>query len=317
MHRILVSVVNYCDPEFAFTVKSLWENAKNKNSLIFSLVSEDRAKYDFSFIPQDQLVYRHYDLSEYRGGLCWARNLATKVGHHYDFFIQFDSHTLATFAWDEKAIKAYNSLPDVKRIISYCPAEYEILPNGQITTDAFPDKATIAKDFSSLIPGFTFPVYERIDDGSIHNGIWVTCCYLFAPKEWVDEVGIDQSSSFNTEEFSLSLRNYHKGWKIFAIGAKDVFHHSSHRQPTGVVTRRDLRPWADDRRFAYWSHVRKATNNLSKLLSGNLDVPLETVKEFLSLAGISTKYLEYNPEYYSHIDIPNRGYGMPPERDYN
>ena len=72
MKKILVSIANYCDPEFYSTMLSLWEQAKNKEDLYFSIVSEDNKEYDLSFIPSSQLFYRHFDLSEYRGGVCWA-----------------------------------------------------------------------------------------------------------------------------------------------------------------------------------------------------------------------------------------------------
>ncbi len=317
MSKTLVSIVNYCDPEFYSTVRSLWENAEEPENLIFSLVSEDTVKYDFPFIPSKQLVYRHFDLSEYRGGLCWARNLATKVDQEYDYFIQFDSHTYATFGWDIKAIELYKTLPDGKNIISYCPPDYEINQDGSINTSVYPNISLLASDFTRLIPGFTFPGYSLLDLGEVRAGIWVTCCYLFAPKAWVEEVGISERSAFNTEEFSLSLRTFAKGWKVYARGGRDVFHHSSHRQPDGVVTRRDLRPWADERKEKYWEHVKKATTAVSSLMAGLEDVPKEKVEEFLDLIGLSKSYLKYDPEYYSYIVIENRGYGMPPEREYS
>ncbi len=317
MSKILVSVVNYCDPEFLFTVKSLWDNAKNKENLIFSLVSEDNIIHDFGFIPENQLVYRHYDTSRYRGGLCWARNLAIDVPYDYDYFIQFDSHTYATPEWDQLAIDFYRQLPEGKKIVSFCPAEYEIRQDGSIDTNANPFMSTIATYFNDVVPGFTFPGYKLLKEGETKIGFWVTCCYLFAPKSWVDEIGIDPLSSFNTEEFNLSLRTYAKEWTVYSKGTREIFHHSSHKQPNGVVTRRDLRPWADDRKEDYWRHVESATAFISRLMSGQEDVSKQKVQEFFNLTGISSKYLEYNSEYYSHIDIPNRGYGMPPRRDYN
>jgi hypothetical protein len=318
MSKILVSVVNYCDPEFLFTIKSLWESAENKDDLIFSIVSEDTENYDLSFIPESQIIYRHYDLSEYRGGLCWARNLASKVEADFDYFIQFDSHTYAHPGWDKKALEFYKSLPqNEKKIISYCPADYEIMTDGSIEVDeVYPNKATIASDFTTLIPGFSFPTYQIIPDAILQTGYWVTCCYLFAPKEWLLDVGISPTSSFNTEEFKLSLKTYALGWKVYAKAARDVFHHSSHRQPNGTITRRDLRPWSDERKSKYWNHVKQETNDLSMLMSGQKEIPLEKVQEFFEVTGISKKYLNYIEDYYSHVVIENRGYGMPPARDY-
>lgn len=315
-NKLLVSVVNYCDPEFYSTIKSLWYSAKNKDKIFFSLVSEDITKFNFDFIPSNQIRYLHYDISEYRGGLGWARNLAIDIDLDYDYFIQFDSHTYAAPEWDQIAYDRYVSINSTdKFIIAYAPASYEILEDNSIdyTVDNFISK--YAYYYSNMIPGFKFPGYHVLKMNEIVQSYWATCCYLFAPKKWVQEVGINKYESFNTEEIALSLRTFSSGWKIYSIGTRDVFHHESHKQPNGIVTRQVLRPWADDRKDSYWSHVEKSTNRLSLLLSGNLDVPKQDVVKFFELTGISTQYLSFIENYSSHIVIPDRGFGMPPRKD--
>lgn len=314
--KILVSVVNYCDPEFYSTIVSLWKNAKNKEKLFFSLVSEDSVFHDFSFIPQNQIRYLHYDLSEYRGGLGWARNLAVDIDLEYDYFIQFDSHTLASFGWDDLAYKRYTAInDDDKFIIAYAPAAYEILNTGVADLNVDNTVSKCAQYYENVIPGFKFPGYKILELDEVVVSYWATCCYLFAPRSWVKEVGIGKDESFNTEEISLSLRTFAAGWKIYSIGTRDVFHHESHRQANGVITRQTLRPWADERRDSYWAHVEKSTDKLSLLLSGLLDIDKAHVIEFCKKTGLSEKYLEFIPNYSSHIIVENRGFGMPPRRD--
>jgi hypothetical protein len=317
MQTILVSVVNYCDPEFYSTVKSLWDKANKKDNLYFSLVSEDKIRHDFSFIPSDQIRYLHFDLSKYRGGLGWARNLAVSIDTDYDYLMQFDSHTYAHRGWDEKAINNFENVKKISKkcIIAYAPADYEILSNGEIDTNTGNMNSISATYYNELIPGFKFPGYSLLNIGEVRRSYWATCCYLFAPKQWVEEVGISRNESFNTEEFCLSLRTYAKGWEIYSIGARDVFHHQSHRQPNGTVTRASLRPWADDRRDNYWRHVTEATDRLSLLMSGQLDISKEIVGSFFNSTGIDLKYLDYIDNYSSHVVLDNRGFGMPPRRD--
>lgn len=315
MPRLLVSVVNYCDPEFYNTVKSLWDNAAVKDSLIFSLVSEDRVEQDFSFIPSSQLIYRHFDISSYRGGVSWARHLAVDVDVDYDYLIQFDSHTLASKGWDTSAVKTYCSIEDAKYIIAYAPADYELNSDGTPEIKNVPRTySSIAATYGQFIPGFNFPGYDRVPDGDPTRGFWVTCCYLFAPISWVKEVGISKDSSFNTEEISLSLRTFAKGWKVYAVQSRDVFHHDSHRQPNGEVTRVVNRPWSDGRRESYWSHVEGATDFLGRLIAGLEDVPKDAVEAFFDSTGVDKKYMSCHPNYHSYIDIPNRPLGMPPRR---
>ena len=317
MKKILVSIVNYCDTEFYSTIFSLWDQAKNKESLYFSIVSEDNQEYNLSFIPKEQLLYRHFDLSEYRGGVCWARNLAIRVDIEYDYFIQFDSHTQASLGWDVLAIERYEKLNinNEKFIIAYAPADYEIMSDGSVNFDAACKVSAYGSYFSELVPGFKFPGYSVLEIDKVVRSYWATCCYLFAPKKWVDEVGISGKESFNTEEFALSLRTYAQDWKIYSIGTRDVFHNQSHRQANGSVTRETLRPWADGRKEFYWKHVEESTNRLSSLMSGSLDVPKEKVYNFLKESGIDTKYTEFIPEYASHIVVEPRPLGLPPRRD--
>jgi hypothetical protein len=317
MKKILVSIANYCDTEFYSTVFSLWDQAKNKDSLYFSIVSEDKKEYDLSFIPKDQLLYRHFDVSEYRGGVCWARNLATQVDVDYDYFIQFDSHTQASSGWDILAIERYEKLNtnNEKFIIAYAPADYEIMSDGSVNFDAASKVSMYGFLFSELVPGFKFPGYRVLEMGHVVRSYWATCCYLFAPKEWIDEVGISKDESFNTEEFCLSLRTYAKDWKIYSIGTRDVFHNQSHRQANGSATRETLRPWADGRKESYWAHVEESTNRLSALMSGQLDIPKEKVYSFLKESGIDTKYTDFIPNYSYHVIVEPRALGMPPRRD--
>lgn len=315
-NKLLISVVNYCDPEFYNTVKSLWDKAVYKDRLFFSLVSEDKKEFDFSFIPDDQIRYLKYDISQYRGGLGWARNLATDIDINYDFFVQFDSHTYASYGWDAMAYLRYKKISenDNKFIICYAPAGYEILPNGDIDFRSGNIISKYAKYYDQLIPGFKFPGYEELIHDQEVISYWATCCYLFAPKAWVDEVGISKVESFNTEEFCLSLRTFAAGWRIYSIGTRDTFHHESHRQLNGTVTREVLRPWADERKEDYWKHVEEATNRLSLLMSGHLDVPKEKVQQFFQHTGLPHKYLKFIPNYSSHVVVEERSLGMPPRR---
>lgn len=315
MTKLLVSVVNYCDPEFYRTVELLWNNAYNKKDLIFSIVSEDEVQNDFSFIPSNQLIYRYFDLTKYRGGVCWARKLATTVSVEYDYLIQFDSHTIPMPGWDRSAIRRYLDIGGDKYIVSYAPADYELNKDGSPELQKVPRPfSSMAKQYTELIPGFKFPGYSQVNSSSPEKGYWVTCCYLFAPKQWVEEVGFDENSSFNTEEFLLSLRTFSKGWSIYGLQTLDTYHHDSHIQPDGSVTRQTKRPWADCRKEDYWAHVEAATDFLGRLMAGLEDVPIYNVQSFFEKTGISKDLMNCPSSYSSYIEIPNRGFGMPPRR---
>ena len=315
IEKILVSVVNYCDPEFYETIKSLWDNASNKDRLIFSIVSQDIEKHNFDFIPTNQLIYRYFDMSKWVGGICAARNLAVDVNVEYEYFIQFDSHTIATEGWDSKAIRLYRSLGDQdKYIVSSGTPSYVRNQEGNIETGMGDIWGNRAVPSDHVVPGFFFPYYAAMQEKEKVEGFWVTCLFLIAPYEWVKEVGISKDSSYNTEEFNLSLRSHAKGWKIFNKGHRVVFH-QWHDQNIAIETRRNKRPWADKFTEEYWKHAEKATNFTGRLIAGLEDVPLDKVKSFFKLANINEKYCENPDNYYNILDqtkIDNKHIGMPP-----
>lgn len=318
--KILVSIVNYKDPEFYKTVVSLWENAYYKDSIVFSLVSEDDQEFDFSFIPKDNLVYRHFPTTEYYGGLCWARNLATQVSFDYDYFVQFDSHTRATSNWDKKGYEKYKyievTFPEEKVLICYAPPSYLVDSSGDDLFDLDDDNrfGMYAAQYGHVAPGYEFPSYITLKGTEITKHYWTTCMYIFAPKAWVDEVGVDGEGSFSTEEFNQSLRTFAKDWVVYAIGARDVFHqhHDSYlRNETKTIRR----PWGDAREEAYWEHVIKATNHLGRLISGLEDVPLDAVERFFAATGLDTKWMQTEGDYYKGVEKRATSWGMPPRPD--
>ena len=296
------------------TIKSLWENAEMKENLIFSLVSEDFKEYDFSFIPSNQLYYKHFPLTEdsleYRGGVCWSRNLALQATQDYDYYVQFDSHTLAIKDWDIMALSAYESVKHVwdKIIISGHPADYEYFPDGSINFYQFPLTPTYVENLEGLVPGYTFPKYYSVPLKEYRESAWITGCYIFAPKKWVDEVGIERQWSFNVEEFMMTIKSFNFGWKTLSYGQRHVFHHSSHLMPDGSVTRNRFRPWADKRADA--SNLDLVTESFTLIAGIN---KLLSLYNFFNINKLDKKYLEYIQDYHQYGKaIKRQNLGMPP-----
>jgi len=319
--KLLVSIVNYKDPEFFETVRSLWDTCDFKDSIVFSLVDEDETPKDFSFIPEKNLIYRYYPSDKYYGGLCWARNLATQVDFDYEYFVQFDSHSRARNGWDRKGYENYKyieaAFPEEKVLICYAPPSYFIDKEGNVNleleTNKFGQRAVWYKD---LVPGYEFPGYRELTGTEVAKTYWTTCMYMFAPKAWIDEVGVDGVGAFSTEEFNQSIRTFSKGWSIYAIGARDVFH--QHHDSWGRnYTKAALRPWGDERENAYWDHVLRATNHLGRLLAGLEDVPIEKVKEFFKVTEIDERFLGMSDAYYDMVNARGKALGMPPRPNRN
>ena len=168
--------------------------------------------------------------------------------------------------------------------------------------------------FNTFAPGYGFPGYTTLKATEVRSHYWTTCMYIFAPKAWVDEVGVDGVGAFSTEEFNQSLRTFAKDWVVYSVGARDVFHqhHDSHlRNETKTIRR----PWGDAREDAYWDHVIKATNHLGRLISGLEDVPLEAVERFFVATGLSTEWMNIKGNYYEGVNKFSQQIGMPPRPD--
>jgi hypothetical protein len=188
-------------------------------------------------------------------------------------------------------------------MISYAPPSYSY---DELGNDVFGDfkgennYGRCALNYKEFAPGYEFPRYVEIRATEIIKSYWTTCMYIFVPKLWVDEVGVDKFGSFNTEEFNQSLRTFAHGWSVYAVGAKDVFH-QHHDSPLRHETKAIRRPWGDDRKDAYWEHVKEATNHLGRILKGLEDIPLKKVEEFFEAASIDKSWLHVEGDYFGGL----------------
>ena len=108
-NKILVSMIAYREKYLEQSVKDCYEKADNPQNLIFSVVSEQAKESlhaDLSFIPKNQLIYRKYDLSEYRGVL-WSRHKTTEVSANYDYILYTCGHNRFAKSWDTKVFTEY------------------------------------------------------------------------------------------------------------------------------------------------------------------------------------------------------------------
>jgi len=109
MDKIFVSLAGYRDPDLINTVRSFYENAKNKDNLFFSLVSHEgpETNFDFSFIPKEQISYQKIDY-KLADGACSGRHLANSLlSDQYKYFLHTDSHSRAKVEWDRMLIDEY------------------------------------------------------------------------------------------------------------------------------------------------------------------------------------------------------------------
>ena len=315
MSKILVSIIAYKEKDLRGTVLSCYENAKNKNDLLFSIVEEDHEKNysDLSFIPSNQIVYKKYDLSKYRG-ILWARNHTTEVDFDYDYILYICGHTMFEKGWDTICLleysKAINKRGSYQAVLTYCGPDYEEDQDGLIkyhNTELNIEEnlyvETIPTD--TFIPGFWFPPAKSPEkNNDVHEGQWIHFTWCFANKEFVKEVPLDPEMNFNGEEPYVTVQAWCRGWRFYATSEILYWHNTVKKYP-GDKKPRYLthRPWMDNNKRDYWKNSDESMNKLNLLLSGNLkgkygDISKNQVLEFCAASGMNPKYTEYNPEYY-------------------
>lgn len=318
--KILVSIISYKEGDLIGTVLDCYNKAKNKQDLMFSIVEEHYPEFysDLSFVPDNQMLYSKFDLSEYRG-ILWARDLTTKqVSVDYDYVLFICGHTRFEQDWDATCLleytKAKNKSETGKAVLTFCPPDFEYNDDWSIkyknrvetnlyhpSIEGYDPRSQSPSDF---IPGYWFPIgHVPPEDEDVHENYWVHFTWCFSEKSYVDEVPLDPEMNFNGEEPYISLQSWGRGWRMFATSKIFSYHHLSRKYPGEQLSRYNTaRPWADDKKKDHWEHSRRAMLKLNMLFSGKLegkygDISLETAQSYCKKSGISLKWTEYNPEY--------------------
>jgi len=322
MAKILVSIISYKEGDLLGTVKDCYDKAKNKEDLVFSIVEEHYPEFysDLSFVPEDQIIYRKFDLSKYRG-ILWARDLTTKgLPFEYDYVLYMCGHTRFEKDWDETCIKEYSNIlqnsGSKKAVLSFQSPMFEVNEDGTLEfeksigpkVNTYYPRLDITKDFGyDFAPGYWFPdVREVPTDKTFTQSYWIHFTWCFASKEFVEEVPFDTSIGWTAEEIYCSLQAWSKGWKIFATPTIMYYHHTIRKYPGEKELRNDThRPWADKNKDSYWANVDYSILRLNKLLSGKLEdedrfkINQDIILDYCRESGLNTKYTEYNPNYHN------------------
>jgi hypothetical protein len=320
--KILVSIISYKEGDLLGTVLDCYEKARNKESLLFSIVEEHYPEFysDLSFVPENQMLYRRFDLSKYRG-ILWARDLTTRnlpSHYEYDYVLFICGHTRFEEGWDIVCLseyeKAKNKSVTNKAVLTLCPPDFEynedwsIKYKNKVKTNLYHPSITgwdpRTQSTSDFIPGYWFPIgHAPPEDNDVHENYWIHFTWCFADKSYVEEVPLDPEMNFNGEEPYVSLQSWGRGWRMFATSKIFAYHHLSRQYPGEKLSRYNTaRPWADDKKNDHWEHSRKAMLKLNMLFSGKLEgkyggISLETVQEYCRKSGINLKWTEYNADY--------------------
>ena len=99
--KIFISVASYQDPLLLETLCSAYQNAENKDNLVFGVCEQaDNGINVHSINFKDQIKYELLDPVMAKGP-CWARARIQSLISNEDYFLQIDSHTIFAKNWDK------------------------------------------------------------------------------------------------------------------------------------------------------------------------------------------------------------------------
>lgn len=302
MTKILVSMVAYREKNLEASVRSCWERADNPEDLLFSIVSEassENLHADLSFIPEEQILYRKYDLSEYRGVL-WSRAKTMETDFEYDLALITCGHNLFATSWDtiskNALMRAQAKTKDGKAVVTFCAPEYTYNEDGSYNLGTLMDgiyENKYHRQFSEeYFPGHGFPAVVPVSkEEDVVEGVYYQASWVFADKQFFKDVPLEEDINYHAEEIYLSVKSWCAGYRFFATHKLIYIHDTGKKYPGEDKPRfATHRPWLDMNRDAFWKQSDESMIKLNNLLSGNLEVPLEKILEYAEFSGLNKKW---------------------------
>ena len=303
---IFISIASYQDPLLVSTIFSAYENAENKNDLIFSICDQSENVINVNEITfSDQIHYDHVD-PLFSKGPCWARHRAQSFFNEEDFFLQVDSHTQFAPKWDSVFIKELEKISAnqeideyfKKPIITSYPRSFKVLDfeKGLFelnTGDKHTQVITYRKDSLFLKGSFSRQIGIPTKHSDITHAILLAAGCIFTKGAFVKEIPYDPNYYFYGEELSLAMRAFTNGYSFFHIPDVPLFH--LYTDTSDIPRKLHWDPEDDQKRAVKWTELdKKSLNRLDDLFADKVEEPLSLGKErsledYALISGIDLK----------------------------
>lgn len=300
-------MIAYREKYLAESVKDCYEKASNPERLIFSIVSEqhlDSLHADLSFIPKNQLIYRKYDLSEYRGVL-WSRHKTTEVDLDYDHILYTCGHNRFAKSWDTLTLAEYSKAKahSAKPVLTFAAPEIFYSEDEKAIIGSSNGRtknhwrSTLDEDY---VPGHGWSSQKPIPDiDDVLEETYLQYSWVFASKDYVDEVPLDPDINYHAEEIYMTVKTWCAGWRMYASPVIMYYHDTVKKYPKEVLSRMAThRPWADINKDAFWKQSDETMLKLNELLSGNTKyASKEEINEYCKFSGLNPEWCKPNKNY--------------------
>ena len=295
--KIFISVASYQDPLLLETLCSAYENAENKDALIFGVCEQADSGIDIQSINfKNQIKYELLDPVMAKGP-CWARARVQQLMTDEEYFLQIDSHTIFTKSWDKILLNYHSWLEKCLEnnfVITGYPRGFK--PNKELTSF---ELNTAYKETL----GITFREKRMFEDGYYSmqksfpantelpaRGLLIAGGFIFAKKAFVTLIPYDPKFYFHGEELSVALRLYTNMWDVVHIPRIPLFH--LYTDVENMIRKLHWDPEDEKNRAIKWNELdRLSKSRLGQLINQKLEPPfglgsLRSVKDFGVLSGV-------------------------------
>ncbi len=295
--RIFVQIASYRDTECQWTVKDLFEKARNPERIFVGICwqtvpEEDQDCFLVETRPE-QVRIREFHIKDSKG-VGWARNQVQKLWEGEEYTLQIDSHMRFVKDWDSKMIDVLNNCESSFPVISTYPPEYtppDKLSEGSITyliSKEFRDQG-VPKQDSYLIPVEKAPSKPML-------GAFCSAGFMFSPSTVIEDVPYDPYVYFLGEETTLSVRLWTSGWDLFAPNEELIYHYYGARE-------KRTKHWKDHKD---WNEINKrSSRRVRHLLGVEISTDPEVIVE-LDKYGLGSRRSLSDYERFSGVDFKNQ-----------
>ena len=300
---IFISIASYQDPLLVSTIYSAYQNANDKDALVFGVCDQsDNPDNILDIEFAKQIHYDHVD-PLFAKGPCWARHRAQSFFQDEDYFLQIDSHTQFSPGWDEKFITELNKIESMgasddyfaKPIITSYPRSFEVLDfeKGLFrlnTGDKHTQVITYRKDSLFLRGSFSrqIGIPTKCLDNT-HAYLMAAGC-IFVRGSFVKEIPYDGNYYFYGEELSMALRAFTHGYSFFHIPDVPLFH--LYTDLSNIPRKLHWDPEDDKDRAIKWNELeKKSLDRLDDLFAGKIEDSMglgkkRSLNDYANLSGI-------------------------------
>ena len=300
---IFISIASYQDPLLVSTIYSAYQNANDKDALVFGVCDQsDNPDNILDIEFAKQIHYDHVD-PLFAKGPCWASHRAQSFFQDEDYFLQIDSHTQFSPGWDEKFITELNKIESMgasddyfaKPIITSYPRSFEVLDfeKGLFrlnTGDKHTQVITYRKDSLFLRGSFSrqIGIPTKCLDNT-HAYLMAAGC-IFVRGSFVKEIPYDGNYYFYGEELSMALRAFTHGYSFFHIPDVPLFH--LYTDLSNIPRKLHWDPEDDKDRAIKWNELeKKSLDRLDDLFAGKIEDSMglgkkRSLNDYANLSGI-------------------------------